>query len=148
MATKRTTAARTWVVVASRDHARRGLGDGFIMANHGKRAPMERMAAGDRLLVYSPKTSYPDGDRFQAIAIVGVVTGKEPEPSTVITGGFRRRAELREIDPLPLELIRDHLPTSRIRFGFFELSPEQALAIWELVPAPRRSLGARRRPET
>lgn len=83
MATKRTTAARTWVVVASRDYARRGLDDGFIMANHGKRAPVERMAPGDRLL-------------FQAIAIVGVVTGKEPEPSTVITGGFRRRAELRD----------------------------------------------------
>ena len=136
MATKGTTAARTWVVVASRDHARRGLDDGFIMANHGKRAPLARMATGDRLLVYSPKTSYPDGDHFQAIAIVGVVTGKEPEPNTVITGGFRRRAELREIDPLPLKLIRDHLPTSRIRFGFFELSPEHAEAIWDLVPAP------------
>ena len=73
------------------------------------------MTAGDRLLVYSPKTSYPDGHRFQAIAIVGVVTGEEPEPSTVITGGFRRRADLREIDPLPLALLRDHLPTSRIR---------------------------------
>ena len=136
MATKGTTAARTWVVVASRDHARRGLDDGFIMANHGKRAPLARMATGDRLLVYSPKTSYPDGDHFQAIAIVGVVTGEEPEPSTVITGGFRRRADLREIDPLPLELLRDHLPTSRIRFGFFELSPEHAEAIWDLVPAP------------
>ena len=44
-----------------------------IMANLGKRAPLARMANGDRLLVYSPKTSYPDGDRFQAIAIVGVV---------------------------------------------------------------------------
>jgi len=136
VATKGTTAARTWVVVASRDHARRGLDDGFIMANHGKRAPLARMATGDRLLVYSPKTSYPDGDHFQAIAIVGVVTGTEPEPSAVITGGFRRRAEMREIDPLPLARIRDYLPTSRIRFGFFELPPEHAKAIWELVPAP------------
>jgi len=59
-----------------------------------------------------------------------------PAPSTVITGGFRRRADLREIDPLPLELLRDHLPTSRIRFGFFELSPEHAEAIWDLVPPP------------
>ncbi len=105
------------------------------MANHGKRAPMERMTVGDRLLVYSPKTSYPSGDRFQAIAIVGVVTGAAPEPSTVIIGGFRRRADLREIDPLPLELLRDHFPTSRIRFGFFELSQEHAQAIWALVPA-------------
>lgn len=29
------------------------------MANHGKRAPLARMSVGDRLLVYSPKTTFP-----------------------------------------------------------------------------------------
>lgn len=33
-------AATTWVIVASRDHARRSLSAGFVMANHGKRAPL------------------------------------------------------------------------------------------------------------
>ncbi|MEO6511621.1 MAG: EVE domain-containing protein [Nocardioides sp.] len=127
---------RTWVVVASRDHARRGVADGFIMANHGKRAPIQRMTAGDRILVYSPKTGYPDGDVLQAVAIVGVVTGEDPEPSTLIPGGFRRRADLREIEPLPLDRIRDHLPVGKIRFGFFELPPDDAQAIWDLVPTP------------
>lgn len=105
------------------------------MANHGKRAPLSRMSVGDRLLVYSPKTTFPKGDPFQAIAIVGTVTGAEPEPSAVIPGGFRLRADLREIEPISLAQVRDHLPTSRLRFGCFELAREGAEAIWKLVPS-------------
>lgn len=124
---------RHWVIVASRDHARRGLVDGFVMANHGKRSPMARMSPGDGVLIYSPTTTYPHGEPLRAVTIVGHVTGEEPEPSTVIAGGFRRSATLREIEPLPLEEIRGHLPVSRIRFGFFELDAIDAEAIWTLV---------------
>ncbi len=92
------------------------------------------MSVGDRVLVYSPKTRFPDGDAFQAIAIVGTVTGAAPEPSAVIPGGFRLRTDLREIEPIPLAQVRDHLPTSRLRFGCFELAPDGAEAIWKLVP--------------
>jgi hypothetical protein len=125
---------RTWVIVVSHEHARRGVAEGFIMANHGKRAPLARMTVGDRILIYSPKTAFPDGAPFQAIAIVGTVTGAEPEPSAVIPGGFRLAAALRAIEPIALAQIRDHLPTSKLRFGCFELIPADADAIWELVP--------------
>ena len=126
---------RTWVLVASRDHARRGLEGGFVMANHGKKSPVARMSKGDRILLYSPTTTYPKGEPLRAITIVGEVTGEEPEPSTVIDGGFRRAATLREIEPIPLADVRDHLPTSKIRFGFFELPPDDADAIWALLPS-------------
>jgi hypothetical protein len=125
--------ARTWVIVVSLEHARRGVAEGFIMANHGKRAPLARMSAGDRILIYSPKTAFPAGKPFQAIGIVGTVTGAEPEPSPIIAGGFRRSADLREIEPIPLTAVRDLLPTSRIRFGFFELPSEDAHAIFGLI---------------
>ncbi len=124
---------RTWVIVASRDHAMRGVGGGFVMANHGKRAPMARLSRGDGIVIYSPTTTYPDGAPLRAITIVGEVTGDAPEPSDVIEGGYRRAAALRAIEPLPLDRIREHLPTSRIRFGFFELDPSDAGAIWDLV---------------
>lgn len=124
---------RTWVIVASRDHARRGVADGFIMANHGKRAPLARMSIGDRILIYSPKTDYPDGEPLKAITIVGEVTGPQPQPSELIPGGFRRRADLREIDPIPLARLNGHLPVGRIRFGFFELPAHDADAVMELV---------------
>lgn len=113
----------------------RGVRDGFVMANHGKRAPMARLSRGDGILIYSPTTTYPDGAPLRAITIVGEVTGDTPEPSDAIVGGYRRAAALREIEPLPLDRIRGHLPTSRIRFGFFELDPVDAEAIWSLVPA-------------
>ena len=126
-------ARRHWVIVASRDHARRGVGGGFVMANHGKRSPLTRMTPGDSVLIYSPTTSHPRGEPLRAVTIVGEVTGEEPELSDVIPDGFRRAATLREIEPLPLEQIRDHLPVSRIRFGFFELDPVDAEVIWSLV---------------
>jgi hypothetical protein len=125
---------RTWVIVVSRDHARRGVAEGFIMANHGKRAPLARMRPDDRIFIYSPKTTFPDGEPFKAIAIVGRVTGTEPEPSAVIPGGFRLRADLREIEPIMLAQLQGHLPTSRLRFGCFELPTDDADAIAKLVP--------------
>ncbi len=124
---------RHWVIVASRDHARRGVHGGFVMANHGKRSPLARMSPGDGVLIYSPMTTYPHGEPLRAVTIVGEVTGDEPEPSEVITDGFCRAASLSEIEPLPLEEIREHLPVSRIRFGFFELDAVDAEAIWTLV---------------
>lgn len=123
----------TWVIVAARDHAGRGLAAGFIMANHGRRAPLARMRAGDGIFIYSPKTTYPDGGQLRAITIVGTVTGAALEPSDLIPGGFRRRAVLCEIEPLALDRIRDHIPTSRLRFGCFELPAADAAAIWRLI---------------
>src|SRR6187397_2959995 len=126
---------RHWVIVASRDHARRGAREGFIMANHGKRAPLHRMSRGDGILVYSPTTTYPRGEPLRAITMVGEVTGDAPEPSEVIAGGFRRAATLREIEPLPLDDVREHLPVSRIRFGLFEIPAADAEAVRALVDA-------------
>lgn len=103
------------------------------MANHGKRAPLARMSRGDRVLIYSAKTNYPDGEPLRAITIVGEITGEEPEPSEAIPGGFRRAASLREITPVPLADLRDHLPTNRLRFGFFELAGDDAAAVWSLT---------------
>ncbi len=128
-------APRTWVIVASRDHAMRGLVDGFIMANHGKRAPLARMSVGDRILVYSPKTGYPNGEPLQAFTIAGEVTGAGPEPSALIVGGFRRAARLWEVGPIPLARMQGRMPSGRIRFGFFELPPDDAEAIWGMVDA-------------
>ena len=103
------------------------------MANHGKRAPLSRMQEGDRIVIYSPTTTFPKGAPLRAVTIVGIVTGTEPEPSDVIPGGYRRRADLHEIEPLPLDQIRDCFPTSRLRFGCFELPPADADRLWPLI---------------
>ena len=117
------------MVVVSREHARRGVEGGFVMANHGKRAPLQRMSRGDGLLVYSPREAFPDGEPLKAVTFVGEVTGEAPEPSEVIPGGWRLRATLREVEPIPLAEVSAHLPAPRIRFGCFELPVADAEAI-------------------
>ncbi len=70
-----TTARRQfWVGVVSREHVRVGVEGGFIQLNHGKRAPLQRMHAGDGLVMYSPRTSYPDGQPLQHFTAIGIVT--------------------------------------------------------------------------
>lgn len=99
------------------------------MANHGRRDPLARMAPGDGILIYSPTESYPRGTPLRAVTVVGEVTGEEPESSDVIEGGLRRAADLHEGEPVALADIREHLPTTRLRFGFFELDAGDARAI-------------------
>jgi hypothetical protein len=53
-----------WIGVVSREHVQNGVKGGFIQLNHGKKAPLQRLHAGDRLVMYSPRTAYP-----RAIAI-------------------------------------------------------------------------------
>ena len=63
--------------VVSREHVRLGVKGGFIQLGHGKKAPLQRLHAGDALVMYSPRTAYPDGEPLQAFTAIGVVsTGK------------------------------------------------------------------------
>ena len=124
---------RHWVVVVSRDHARRGVTGGFIMANHGKRGPLARMARGDGIIVYSPTTSYPDGEPLRAVSFVGEVTGDDPSRARSSRAGSGARQTCARSSRWPWQDIHDHLPTSRIRFGFFEIDAADAEAIRALA---------------
>ena len=66
-------ARQFWVGVVSREHVQRGVEGGFIQLNHGKKAPLQRMRAGDGLVMYSPRTSYPSGESLQQFTAIGVV---------------------------------------------------------------------------
>jgi hypothetical protein len=69
--------ANHWIGVVSRYHARRGIEGGFVQLNHGKRAPVQRLAAGDGIVLYSPRTDHPDGEPLQAFTAIGrVLTGE------------------------------------------------------------------------
>lgn len=67
---------RFWIGVASSDHVNVGMKGAFMQLNHGKQAPLRRLTAGDALIMYSPRTAYPDGEPLQAFTAIGtVVTG-------------------------------------------------------------------------
>jgi hypothetical protein len=68
-----TSSPQFWIGVVSREHVQRGIQGGFIQLNHGKRAPLQRLRAGDGLAMYSPRTSHPDGATLQCFTAIGVV---------------------------------------------------------------------------
>jgi len=71
------TATNFWIGVVSRSHVEIGVRGGFMQLNHGKQAPLLRLRAGDGLVMYSPRTAYPDGEPLQAFTAIGtVVTGE------------------------------------------------------------------------
>ena len=67
---------RHWVIVVSREHARRGVTGGFVMADHGKRASLTRMSCGDGILIYSPTTTYPRGEPLRAVTVAAKSRGR------------------------------------------------------------------------
>ena len=66
-----------WIGVVSREHVQRGVEGGFIQLNHGKKAPLQRLQAGDGVVMYSPRTSYPDGQPLQHFTAIGIVATGE-----------------------------------------------------------------------
>ncbi|WP_374565068.1 EVE domain-containing protein [Ideonella sp.] len=66
-----------WVGVVSREHVLRGVAGSFIQLNHGKKAPLQKLHAGDRVAIYSPRTAYPDGAPLQCFTAIGVVRSGE-----------------------------------------------------------------------
>ena len=68
---------RDWVNTISLEHVRRGVEGGFTQADHGKSTRLSRLQAGDRIVFYSPRTDYPDGEPLQQFTACGVITGAE-----------------------------------------------------------------------
>jgi len=66
-----------WIGVVSKAHVQIGVRGGFIQLNHGKKAAVQRLKAGDMLAMYSPRTDYPDGAALQAFTAIGTVASGE-----------------------------------------------------------------------
>jgi len=62
-----------WIGVVSREHVELGVKGSFIQLNHGRKAPLQKLRKGDGLVMYSPRTSYPDGEELQAFTAAGVI---------------------------------------------------------------------------
>jgi hypothetical protein len=66
-----------WIGVVSRSHVQIGLKGGFIQLNHGKKASLQKLHASDYLIIYSPRTAYPDGEVLQSFTAIGkIITGE------------------------------------------------------------------------
>jgi len=62
-----------WLGVVTREHVERAVASGIAQIGHGKRAGLARMAPGDWLIYYSPRTSLASTEPLQAFTAIGEV---------------------------------------------------------------------------
>jgi hypothetical protein len=132
-----------WIGVVSREHVQRGIQGGFIQLNHGKKAPVQRLRAGDGLVMYSPRTAYPDGEPLQSFTAIGVVITGEVYQVAMSEDFKPYRVDVRflngretPIKPLieRLSFIRDKTHWGvAFRFGYLKVSAEDFNLIAEAM---------------
>ena len=132
-----------WIAVASAEHARRGKA-GFMQVNHGKAAPLKRIAPGDGVAYYSPTTTFGGKDKLRAFTLVGQV-----QPGDIYEGQMgdwvanRRDVAWAEADDAPIAPLLDKLEFTggktnwgyQLRFGLFEISAHDFELIAEAMHA-------------
>jgi hypothetical protein len=124
---------------------------GFAQANHGKKAPLLRMRAGDGVVFYSPKTDYPDGEPLQAFTAVGVVRSGEVYQADMGGGfrPFRTEVDWAPCDEAPIRPLIGRLSFIRdaahwgaaFRFGHFEVPEADFRLVADAMHADLGALG-------
>jgi hypothetical protein len=125
---------KCWVNTIMRDHVQLGVQGGFTQAGHGKATGLRRLAAGDRLVFYSPKTSLRDGERLQAFTAIGRIADDELYQVEMAPGfvPWRRKVEFLACVETPIGPLIDELTFIKdkrrwgyvFRFGLFEIPGE------------------------
>jgi len=134
---------RYWIGVASRDHVMKGLAGGFCQLGHGKAAPVKRLAPGDWIAYYSPRTKLEGGKPVQASTAIGRIKPGEPYEADM-GGGFhpvRRDVDYRQAAEAPIRplLDRPSFTSGRqlwgyaLRRGSFAVSAADFLTIAEAM---------------
>lgn len=124
--------ARGWIAVASHEHVQRGLAGGFMQVCHGKEGPLRRLHSGDRVVYYSPTSTFGRKDTLQAFTALGTVGPAAPYPFDM-GGGFvpwRRDVRWQPAREAPIRPLLDTLDFTRgvrswaapLRFGLLGIS--------------------------
>ena len=143
------TAPSFWVGVVSRSHVFLGVEGGFIQLNHGKKAPLAKFKAGDGLVMYSPRTAFPDGEVLQAFTAIGRIKSGEIYQVEMAPDfkPYRIDVEFFACEEAPIRPLIDELSFIRskthwgaaFRFGFLRV-PEADFA--RIAAAMGRDFGA------
>lgn len=137
--------ARNWIAVASAAHVAIGRAQGFMQVNHGKAAPLKRIAPGDHVAYYSPTQTFGGKDKLQAFTAIGKVRDGAPYQG-VMAGGFqpfRRDVAWSDGTPAAISPLLPRLSFTRsnsnwgyqLRFGLFEVQDEDMRLISEAMSA-------------
>lgn len=124
--------AKYWVIVAAKDHVRKGISGGFAQACHGKSAPLKRMRKGDFVIYYSGKQTMEGTDKCQEFTAIGEVINDDTYVFRQTSDFCPSRRDIaffdhQDISIQPLIHALDFIPNKQIwgypfRFGFFEIN--------------------------
>jgi hypothetical protein len=116
---------------------------GFCQANHGKRAPLARMAAGDGVLFYSPKVRYGFAEPLQQFTAIGQVKDESVYQTEVSPDfkPFRRNMHFFPCRYVPIRPLIEKLSFIKdksswgflFRQGFFGIPGDDYLLISNLM---------------
>lgn len=125
-------ATRFWVVVTSRDHALDGAKAGIVQVNHGKNAPLKRMAAGDKVLYYASKMIIGQKELCQRFVALATLADDDifQHEMTQTFKPYRRKANYEQVKEAEIRPLIDSLDfiTNKekwgyiFRIGFFEIN--------------------------
>ncbi len=142
---------RYWIGVASRDHVLRGVAGGFCQLSHGKSAPVKRLAPGDWIAYYSPRTEMREGDPVQAFTAIGRIQPGEAYVGDMGAGfhPVRRDVDFLDAREAPIRPLLDALSFTEgraswgyaFRRGSFEVGEADFLLIAGAMGVKERVTG-------
>ena len=148
------TTRKNWIAVACATHARRGCAvpeQGYMQVCHGKCAPLQRVAPGDRVAYYSPTVSMGGKDKLQAFVSIGIAQPGVPYECDMGGGFVPYRRDIayvptQEAPILPLldalEFVEDRSRWGyKFRFGLFAVSDHDMALIAAAMQADAQALG-------
>jgi hypothetical protein len=102
---------RYWINTISRSHVLIGREGGFTQADHGKQTRLKRLAKGDRIVFYSPRTEMQAGEPLQKFTAIGEVVDEVPY-QVEMTPDFqpwRRQVRFLDADEAPIQPLIEQL---------------------------------------
>ena len=102
---------RYWINTVSRDHTRLGVAGGFTQAGHGRSTGLKRLAKGDAIVFYSPRTALQGGEPLQRFTALGIVADEEPFQAAMTPNfhPWRRRMNFLPYEEAPIQPLLDDL---------------------------------------
>ena len=123
---------RYWINTASLNHVQAGVTGGFMQADHGRESRLKRLAKGDRVVFYSPRTEYRAGVPLQKFTAIAEVLDDVPYQVDVVPEfkPWRRQVNFLPGSEAPVQVLIEDLEfiTNKkswgftFRRGFFEIS--------------------------
>ncbi len=121
-----------WLNTISLERLQIGIAGGFTQANHGRAMNLARLAQGDLIAFYSPRTRMEDGEPLQPFTAIGRVNDEQPYQveMTPTFHPWRRSVDFLSSEAVPIRPLIDALDFIEdkrhwgfpFRRGLFEIS--------------------------